>query len=508
MKHDPEVLTKIEGLPIEHQRELLDILETAYKKQQLSDAHGSFINYVRYVWPGFIQGKHHLIMANAFDRVMNGLCKRLIINMGPRHTKSEFASYLLPSMFLGRYPHKKVIQATHTADFSKAWGRKTRNLVASPKFKKLFPDTKLMADSKAAGKWDTSEGGEYYAVGTGANIAGKGADLFIIDDPHSEQDYIRALGGDSSAFEDVYEWYTSGPRQRLQPGAAIVIVMTRWHMRDLTGKLIKQMSLGTGDAWELIEFPATFGEDTEDDPLRALWPEFWPVEELRKTKSVLSVAQWNAQYLQNPTAEEGALVKRDWWKTWEREKPPQCEFIIQSWDTAFEKKESADFSACTTWGIFDHPDDDGVLQKNIILLDAYRERMEFPKLKETAYRMYKERMPDSFLVEKRASGAPLIYELRQMGIPVAEFTPSRGNSKLVRVNAVSDLFASGRVWCPETRWAEEVKEEFASFPVGEHDDYVDSSTQALLRFRQGGFLPLQTDEPMEEINYRKPYSPY
>ena len=467
-------------------------------------AKSSFMGYVYHMWPQFISGRHHKIMGNAFDRVLSGECKRLIINMGPRHTKSEFASKLLPSMFMGLYPNKKIIQTSHTAEFAVSWGRKTRNVVNSERYKELFPKASLMADSKAAGRWETSEGGEYFAIGVGGGVAGKGADLFIIDDPHTEQDYIQALGGDPAAFEKVHEWYQTGPRQRLQPGAAIVIVMTRWHMRDLTGKLIKRMTQNpAADQWEIIEFPALM-PDTDE----ALWPEFWSAEELRSTREELSVPQWNAQYLQNPTAEEGAMVKREWWQKWPHREPPECEFIIQAWDTAYLKRQTSDYSACTTWGIWYKDDDDtGIKVPQLILLDAYRERLEFPQLKRKALEMYEDRLPDAFLIEAKASGWPLIFELREQGIPVEEFTPSRGNDKVVRVNAVSDLFASGVVWVPDTRWAEEVIEEFASFPVGDHDDYVDSSTLALLRFRRGGFIRLPTDEDEVEIE-RKTYSPY
>ena len=500
----PIQLDRIRKLPphkrIKYQPFLKELDEAADRES----AKSSFMGYIYTMWPNFISGRHHKIMGDAFDRVISGECKRLIINMGPRHTKSEFASKFLPSLFIGHYPHKKIIQTSHTAENAVSWGRKTRNVVNSEKFKDIFPETNLMADSKAAGRWETSQGGEYFAIGVGGGVAGKGADLFIIDDPHTEQDYIQALGGDPAAFEKVHEWYQTGPRQRLQPGAAIVIVMTRWHMRDLTGKLVKKMTQNPkADQWEIIEFPAIMPDSDE-----ALWPEFWSSEELRSTREELSVAQWNAQYLQNPTAEEGALVKREWWKKWPHEEPPECEFIIQAWDTAFLKSQSADYSACTTWGVWYKDDDDtGKRVPQLILLDAYRERLEFPQLKRKAMEMYEERLPDAFLVEAKASGWPLIFELREQGIPVTEFTPSRGNDKVVRVNAVSDLFSSGVVWTPETRWADEVIEEFASFPVGDHDDYVDSSTLALLRFRRGGFIPLDTDEEEVEIE-RTVYSPY
>ena len=416
--------------------------------------------------------------------------------MPPRHTKSEFASYLLPAWFLGRYPDKKIIQTAHTAELAVGFGRKVRNLVNSKDYKRIFPNVSLQADSKAAGRWNTNKGGEYFAIGVGGAVTGKGADLLIIDDPHSEQE---GASSDINVFNRTYEWYTSGPRQRLQPNGSIVIVMTRWHQKDLTGQVIDaSIKRGGADQWEVIELPAILPSGSP------LWSEFWKLEELEALKAELPASKWMAQYQQDPTAEEGALVKREWWMEWEYQEPPQCEFIIQSWDTAFLKSERADYSACTTWGVFYmESEDDGKFAPNVVLLDAHKERLEFPELKKLAMEKYNAYKPDAFIVEAKAAGMPLIFELRQMGIPVQEYTPSRGNDKISRVNAVSDLFASGIVWAPQTQWAEEVIEEFAAFPNAEHDDLVDSSTQALLRFRQGGFVPLHSDEEEEELEHNK-----
>ena len=453
----------------------------------------SFIYYASHMWPGFISGKHHQIMANAFERVAKGELKRLIINMPPRHTKSEFASYLLPAWFLGRFPEKKIIQTAHTAELAVGFGRKVRNLVSSEAFSRVF-DTKLSSDSKAAGRWNTHAGGDYFAIGVGGAVTGKGADLLIIDDPHSEQE---AKQGNPAVFDNVYEWYTSGPRQRLQPGGAIIIVMTRWSKRDLTGQILKNASKDGVDNWEVIEFPAILPSGTP------LWPGFWKKTELEAIKAEIPVAKWEAQYQQNPTSEEGAIIKREHWRVWQSDTAPQCDYIIQSWDTAFEKSNRADYSACTTWGVFDHPDDKGNLKTNIICLDAFKQRMEFPELKQKAFEMYKEWEPDTLIVEKKAAGAPLIYELRQTGILLEEYTPGKGSDKIARVNAISDLFASGVVWCPETRWADELMEELAAFPNGEHDDLVDSTSQALLRFRRGGFIQIESDEPEEQRYFRR-----
>jgi predicted phage terminase large subunit-like protein len=443
----------------------------------------NFLPFVRQMWAAFIPGQHHQIMAEAFERVARGDLKRLIINMPPRHTKSEFASYLFPAWFLGLYPEKKIIQTAHTAELAVGFGRKVRNLVNTPDYQEIFP-TKLSADSKAAGRWNTDKGGDYFAIGVGGAVTGKGADVLIIDDPHSEQE---AMQGTPGVYDRVYEWYSSGPRQRLQPGGSIVIVMTRWSKKDLTGQIINSTAKKDLEEWEVIELPALLPSG------KPLWSQFWKQEELEAIKAELPVSKWEAQYQQNPTSEEGAIIKRDMWKIWEKERPPTCEYIIQSWDTAFEKSNRADYSACTTWGVF-YKEVEGIEVANIIVLDAYKERLEFPELKRQAYDLWKEWSPDTLLVEKKAAGAPLIYELRRMGIPISEYTPSKGSDKIARVNAVSDLFASGMVWRPETKWADELVEEVASFPNGDHDDLVDSTTQALLRFRQGGFIALSSDE--------------
>jgi predicted phage terminase large subunit-like protein len=481
------------ALSVAEQEQLLAELEKLEALKRNKNAQEKFMAFVKEAWPTFIGGRHHAKMAEAFERVARGECKRLIINMPPRHTKSEFASFLLPAWFLGKFPQKKVIQTSHTAELAVGFGRKVRNLVDTDVYHQIFPDLSLSADSKAAGRWNTSKGGDYFAIGVGGAVTGKGADLLIIDDPHSEQEAALAeINPD--IYDKTYEWYTSGPRQRLQPGGAIVIVMTRWSKRDLTAQVLKSAALRGGDEWEVIEFPALLPSGNP------LWPEFWSLPELKALKEELPNSKWMAQYQQNPTGDQSAIVKREWWQIWERETPPQCEFVLQSWDTAFEKTQRADYSACTTWGVFYQPDDNGIDQANIILLNAFRDRMEFPTLKRTAVEEWKEWEPDSVIIEKKASGAPLIYEMRAMGIPVQEFTPSRGNDKISRLNAVSDLFASGRVWAPATHWAEEVIDEVASFPGGEHDDYVDSTSLALMRFRKGGYVTTELDAE-DEIQY-------
>lgn len=783
----------ISQLPLVEQESFMEMAQEYMSSLKREAAQEDFMKFVGEMWPGFINGAHHKVMAQKFQDIAEGKTRRLIINMPPRHTKSEFASYLLPAWFLGKFPNKKIIQCSNTAELAVGFGRKVRNLVGSEQYARIFPNVSLRSDSKAAGRWSTNSNGEYFAIGVGGTVTGKGADLLIIDDPHSEQEAAIA-NTNPEVYDKVYEWYGSGPRQRLQPGGSIIVVMcmvgntdvlmadgtstklkdirpgdivatfdygklstskvnnwksngfdsiytiqtqsgrilqanerhpflvmnegvlewtrlkhlqvgdllvslkdatdlhgqkqklenavhakqataiiaetqirhenhwgtmesgktphavlkvavslyqavvyvlritgknilpknhqkhpvntasnivmelplssmkqwfknaitnamcavshqrqktlvpigmvncvsttatkqgksedysamtatlplgterhqahlnelhrisdftvdpivsitssgqeevfdveidrtknfiangvvshnTRWSKRDLTGKILKSSIERDGDTWEIIDFPAILPSG------KALWPQFWKLEELQALKEELPVSKWNAQYQQQPTSEEGALVKREWWQEWTLEKPPICEYIIQSWDTAYTKNERSDYSACTTWGVFYLNEDE--MQPNIILLDAVKERLEFPELKERALQYYKEWEPDVFIVEAKAAGSPLIFELRRMGIPVSEFTPTRGNDKIARMNSVTDLFASGKVWAPRKRWAEEVIEEMAAFPNSEHDDLVDSSTQALIRYRKGGFVRLPSDEADEPINFRR-----
>jgi predicted phage terminase large subunit-like protein len=467
-----------EQATIEQARLELRLLQIEAQEKARTD----FLSFAKYVWPEAIFGAHHTKMADAFNRLADGTLKRLIVNMPPRHTKSEFSSYLLPAFIMGRKPKTKIIQATHTGELAVRFGRKVRNLMDTEEYKQVFSNVALRADSKAAGRWDTDHGGEYFAVGVGGAMTGRGADLLIIDDPHSEQDALSEL-----AMENAWDWYTSGPRQRLQPGGAIVIVMTRWNTKDLTAKLVKAQSSHKADRWEIIEFPAVLPSGNP------LWPGFWKLEELLAVKASLSPQKWQAQWQQQPTNDEGAILKRDWWQVWPSDEAPPVEYIIQSYDTAYSKKETADYSVITTWGVF-YPDQDS--GPNIILLDVTRGRWDFPELKRIAKESYDQWNPDNVLIEAKATGITLQQELRRMGIPVTMYSPGgrrSGQDKVSRAHSVAPLLEAGMVWAPDTDWAEELVEECAAFPNGDNDDMVDSTTQALNRFRAGNFISLGSD---------------
>ena len=502
-----QMLDNIDSFSDDEVAEINRIVDELTTRRTNAVAYDDLIEFCKVMQPDYIVGKHHRILADMLMAIEAGDKDRICVNIPPRHGKSQLVSIYFPAWYLGRNPNKKVMMVSHTTDLAVDFGRKVRNLISMDTYKGIFPTVALAIDSKSAGRWNTNSGGEYYACGVGSALAGRGADLLLVDDPHSEQDVIN---GNFAVFEKAYEWFTFGARTRLMPGGSVAIIQTRWHMDDLTGRVTRDMANNErADEYDVIEFPAILEvEDEELDEIveKPLWPEFFDLEALLRTKASMPTFQWNAQYQQTPTAEEAALVKRDWWNIWEKEQPPPCEYVIMSLDSAAEKHNRADYTALTTWGVFLNEEEGAY---HIILLNSIKQRMEFPELKEMAMEEYAEWAPDSFIVEKKSSGTALYQEMRRMGLPVSEYTPHRGSGdKLARLNSVSDIVQSGLCWVPDTRWAEELVEEIAGFPFMSNDDLVDSTVMALMRFRQGGFIRLPTDEPEEQRFFKRRGSGY
>lgn len=483
----------------DEQKQILVIVEELERRNHAKRCQLSLIDFCRHMDPSYLVGTHHRKLAELLEQIAYGQKDRIAVSIPPRHGKSHLASTLFPAWFLGKYPDKKVLMVSHTTDLSVDFGRKVRNLIASPAYQEIFPGVALAQDSKSAGRWNTSKGGEYFACGVGSNIAGRGADLLLVDDPHSEQDL---LAGNFDALEKAYQWFTFGARTRLMSGGRVAVIHTRWHQDDLIGHLVKDgINNPKADQYEVFEFPAII--DTASGA-KALWPEKFDLAALERTKASMPAYQWNAQYMQSPTAEEAAIIKRDWWRPWLADKPPVCDYLIMTLDAAAEKHTRADFTALLTFGVFSDDElTDGA--SHLILLNAINVRVEFPELKDLAFREYKEWEPDSFIVEKKNAGTQLYQELRRAGIPVQEFTPNKTTGdKVVRVNAVADILRSGMVWYPEgRRWAEDVIEQCTAFPYGSHDDMVDCVSMALARFRQGGFIQLPSDWQDPPSYYRR-----
>lgn len=533
----------------DQKEQVLRLLEEREKLANIKDARQNFLPFVRRMWPDVIIGAHHQIMAEAFEELVYGKLNRLILNIAPRHGKSEFTSWLLPLWFMGINPRAKLMQCMNSQDLAASFGRRVRNAISkeaiatelkgADPYHEIFPEMDLAKDSGAANHWHDVAGGEFYGVGTGGRIAGRGADLLVIDDPSTEQE-AKMAESNPAIFDSVYDWYVFGPRQRLQPGAKICVVQTRWSKRDLTGRLLKKMkedASPVADKWRVIELPAILDEGQATE--RSLWPGYWPLESLQATRAALPVSAWQSQYQQNPVSEGAAIFKREHWRIWGKEReedvkagksscpgpqhrqawnealPPACKFILHSWDPATTKNERSHPSAFTCWGVFEAEDPaTGRMNDNLILLSAFQQRMEFPELKKKVKEFYDEDQPDALLIENKAAGMQLLQEFRSMGLPAESFTgSSRGrstgvrgvgtNDKIARANSVVDIFASGFVWAPERRFAETVIEQMAEFPNSDADDLLDSTVQAMIRFRQGGFIRTANDETEEETVPRR-----
>lgn len=503
------LLQNIGNLKPHEQEAVAAMLDELEKRKFAKKCQSDLIAFCKHIDPSYLVAAHHRRLADLLTQIAHGAKDRVAVSIPPRHGKSHLVSTLFPAWFLGKYPDKKVLMVSNTAELAVDFGRKVRNIIADPAYQAVFPGISLSADSKSAGRWSTNRGGEYFATGVGGALAGRGADLLLVDDPHDEQDL---LSGNFDALDKAYQWFTFGARTRLMSGGRIAIVHTRWHMDDLIGRLTKDAARNDkADQYEVFEFPAILTVPTTDENgeetvvEKALWPEKFDLDALERTKASMPSFQWNAQYMQSPTSEEAAIVKREWWKLWEKDSPPACEYIIMSLDAAAEKHNRADFTALTTWGVFkdDHLTDGA---SHIILLNSIKVRVEFPELKDLAYREWKDWQPDSFIVEKKSAGTQLYQELRRSGIPVQEFTPGRNTGdKIARLNAVADIIRSGMVWVPAgMRWAEELVEECVAFPFGSNDDLVDCTSMALARFRTGGFITLPGDFKDDELaSYRR-----
>jgi predicted phage terminase large subunit-like protein len=501
------LLQNVDALGDAELRELYQIVDELAEQRRIQHLRDDLIAFCCHMQDDYKVGAHHRRLASLLEDIEASRKDRICVSVPPRHGKSQLVSIYYAAWYIGRNPSHKLMLVSHTTDLAVDFGRKIRNLIATEKYREVFPDVHLASDSKSAGRWNTNAGGEFFAAGVGSALAGRGAHLLLIDDPHSEQD---VLNGNFEVFEKAYEWFTYGARTRLMPGGRVAIVHTRWHQSDLIGRVVNDMSKHEGaDQYEVFEFPAIL--ETEDPETgapvqKALWPEFFDLPALLRTKANMPVFQWNAQYQQNPTSEEAAVVKREWWRLWLKDQPPPCEYVIMSLDAAAEKHNRADFTALTVWGVFLNEEEGS---HHVILLYSIKDRLEFPELKTMALEMYKEWEPDAFIVEKKSSGTALYQELQRTGLPVQEYTPHRGTGdKIARLNSVADIIRSGLVWVPDRRWAEEVVEEVAAFPFGANDDLVDCTSMALMRFRQGGFLTLPTDDTEDYRPYTPPRGGY
>jgi predicted phage terminase large subunit-like protein len=456
-------------------------------------ANRDFLTYIRMMAPkvvdGFKMGRHIEVIAQKLQMVVDGKIKRLMVFLPPRSSKSVICSKLFPSWYIGRNPKHEIMTISHSDQLASDFGRSVRDIVDMPEFTTVFNGVHLRQDVRASGKWMTNKNGSYYAAGVRSQIAGRGAHIAILDDAMSEEDAISSAGR-----KYIKEWWPSGLRTRLMPNGSIIIINTRYHHDDLCGWLLRQeekMDIPFSKRWDVIRIPAWLDRHSAkllDLPEgSSYFPEWKPDEVLaldeQEIRATNGSRYWESLYMQNPMPDEGGIIKKNWVTWWEGHEPPRCDFIIQTYDTAFSTRTTADYSVIQTWGIFNNIDTNelnGVetVTSNLILLGNMKGRYEYPELRRIASQEYRKHRPDICIVEKKASGQSLIQDMRKSGLPVLEYTPDK--DKVSRVYSASPMFESRRVWLPKDRsWSNDLFDELIGFPYAQHDDQVDACIMAV-----------------------------
>ncbi len=442
--------------------------------------------------PDYVINWHHITICRYLDKFISGEIKRLIIQIPPRHGKSELVSRRLPAFILGQNPDESIIACSYSADLASAMNRDVQRIIDSHEYRDIFPETTLSGinmNKNAKGVWvrtnDSFEvvnhKGIYRSVGIGGGITGMGGRTSIIDDPIKNQEIAMS----KVQRDKIWEWYTSTLYTRLEKDGRILLTLTRWHEDDLAGRLIELAKNDkSADQWTILSLPAVNEVGpSEDDPRNigdVMWPYKYPPEVMGAMKASVGARVWNSLYQQHPTADQGNIVKRQWFKWYDvRSKPVKFDEVIQVWDLTFKDKVMNDYVVGTVWGR---------LGADVYLIDMVRDRMDFPKTIQAFTNMTaKHPEAKAKIVEDKANGPALIATLKSKISGIIAFNPE--GSKEQRLYAVSAQIESGNVYLPQPALMPSVDiflEEVVAFPNAPHDDCVDNLTMALIRLTNSG----------------------
>jgi predicted phage terminase large subunit-like protein len=474
-------------------------------------ARDDFLTFVKVFAPtlvsDFKMGKHIKLLCSKLQGVVDGDIKRLMVFLPPRSSKSLICSKLFPAWYIGNFSNHEIMSVSHSDQLASDFGRTVRDIVNTEKFQRIFKGVALRSDVKAAGKWKTNKNGSYYAAGVRSQVAGRGANIALLDDVMSEEDSFSQTGR-----KYIKEWYPAGLRTRLMPNGSIIIINTRYHYDDLCGWLLKQEKTAEQSTypWEVISIPAWLNEEAAellDLPVGSSYFPEWKSDEIlrideQEIRASNGARYWNSLYMQDPSPDDGGIIKKKYINWWEYEEPPECQFIIQTYDTAFSTSRTADYSVIQTWGIFNDYDEDYGHASHLILLGNTRGRYEYPELRRIAQDLYRDFRPDVCIIEKKASGQSLIQDMRRAGLPVLDYLPDK--DKVARVYASTPMMEAGRVWLPKNKiWADDLFSECMSFPNGSHDDQVDCMTMAVHYMKDSWNLTHPEDPSWEDEGSKK-----
>lgn len=489
-----------------------------YLRRKQNRAKGEkFLEYIHYMFPWFIIEECHIAVAEKLQEVADGLIDRLMLFIAPRTGKSQMASVFFPTHFIGKRPADHIMQVGHSATISEGFGREARNILTTPEYAEVYPETQLSRDSRSVSAWATTKNGKYSTAGVDTGIAGKGYALGILDDLLNEKTALSKTQKDY-----VWNWYGPGFYSRKMPrdfvtgkDSAIIVINTRWATDDLSGRLLAQsIVVPDADKWDVLSIPAILDKASAElltrishepryrkflrgEPITfkegdSYCPRRFPLKDLMRTKANMSPRAWSALYLQNPVAEEGGLLQSAYWRKWPANQPlPSFSYVFQSYDVASETAKDNDYTARTTWGVFKRPSDGRMC---VMVIEYRLFKLDFPSLVENALESYKEYAPDRIVIEKASSGIPLFQEFRRRGVPVSTIYPQ--GTKYSRADAATIPLSQGVVYYPDKEWARKLISVCAAFPSGDEDDSVDSVTQALNYARR--MFMLETPEDAED----------
>ena len=475
------------------------------EKVQAERYRRSLREFTRAAWPTIEPGVefknnwHIDAISDHLQAVVDGDIKRLIINVPPRHMKSLSVAVVLPAFTWATQPSKKFLYASYASSLSIRDSTQCRRLIDSPWYQAHFGDKfHLTGDMNQKSRFENSENGIRLSTSVGGSLTGEGGDILVLDDVHN------VVEADSAKVrEGVLDWWDQAMQTRLNDPktGAFVVIQQRVNELDITGHILANE---LGDEWDHLMLPARYeiGHPTPTrsslgftDPRTAegelLWPERFGEKEMSTLERSLGSYAAAGQLQQRPSPKGGGILKASWWVPWEKEDMPEVSYVIQSWDTAFETKESSSYSARTTWGVFKKDGCDC-----LIVLEAWWDKVSYPELRKLAQEAYDDWQPDAVLIEKKASGQSLLQDLRMAGVPVLAYSPDR--DKEARAHAASALLEDGRIYYPSNRkWAKDLISIAAAFPTHPNDDVVDTMTQAWLRLRKGWYLG-HTEDPDED----------
>ena len=430
--------------------------EAAQEIVERDDAVDMLISFTQYTLPSYAPAKHHYLIAEKLEAVERGEIDRLMIFMPPRHGKSELGSKRFPAWYLGRNPTKQIITASYASDLANDFGREVRNIVASEEYAALF-DTELRQDSKAANRWHTSDGGVYVAAGVGTATTGRGADLGLIDDPFKDRE-----DADSQLKRDkVWNWYQSTFYTRLMPGAAVILINTRWHDDDLSGRLLEEQAKG-GDQWEILELPAIDADDN------ALWPEWYDKQALLRIKTAIGTREWSALYQQKPQPDDGTFFQREWFRWYDPDNQPKHLNKYLSSDFAVTE-DGGDFTELGVFGVSAADD--------LYVLDWWSGQTTADVWIDSALDLIKQHNTLAMFGESgsiRRSIEPfLVKRIRERRIYSRIEWITRTRDKATSARAFQARCAMGKVYLPKNDIGEALLDQLLRFPTAKHDDKVD-----------------------------------